>query len=135
MGRCLTYQPCQLLILGLVAALAFSIWTLWLGVNSDKDNIHPLLNQLIPAGHCACRSATIFSCDSCLQCSASTLPPSPSPPHITFDPNEYSYNETQCHSFFPGLFEDPTRAQTFWQAKNGIRRADLDNVQMMNGMV
>ncbi|GFF43601.1 DUF821 domain protein [Aspergillus udagawae] len=135
MGRCLSYHPSLLLILSLVAALAISIWTLWLGVNSDKDNIHPLLNQLIPAGHCACQSATVFECDSCLQCSASTLPQSPSPPHITFDPNEYSYNETQCHSFFPGLFEDPTRAQTFWQAKNGIRRADLDNVQIMNGMV
>ncbi|GFF44474.1 O-glucosyltransferase rumi [Aspergillus udagawae] len=135
MGRCLSYHPCQVLILGLVAVLAISIWTLWLGVNSDKDNIHPLLNQLIPAGHCACQSATVFKCDSCLQCSASTLPQNHSPPHIIFDPNEYSYNETQCQSFFPGLFEDPTRAQTFWQAKNGIRRADLDNVQMTNGMV
>jgi hypothetical protein len=33
-----------------------------------------ILNQLIPAGHCACQSATIFKCDTCLQCSASKKP-------------------------------------------------------------
>ncbi|KAF5858943.1 hypothetical protein ETB97_003546 [Aspergillus alliaceus] len=141
MGRATNRYVCQLVILILLASFGIAIWSLWLGVNSDKDNIHPLLNQLIPAGHCACEASTIFKCDSCLRCSSqlpsndSALPSASEPTsYSAFDPEEYSYNQIQCRSFLPGLFEDPTRAQTFWNSKRGITRADLDNIKLVDGM-
>ncbi|RAH54579.1 endoplasmic reticulum-resident kdel protein [Aspergillus piperis CBS 112811] len=114
---------------------AFHIITL-----ADKDNIHPLLNQLIPAGHCACHTAAIFEYNSCLQypaqlpfhdiASSSSAPPT----QTFFDPLEYSYNKTQCTTLFPGLFEDSIRAQSFWTARHGIKRADINNIKMVDGM-
>ncbi|KAE8391602.1 glycosyl transferase family 90-domain-containing protein [Aspergillus alliaceus] len=140
MGRATSTYTWRLAVLGLAAALGIMIWSLWLGVNSDKDNIHPILNQLIPAGHCACEASTIFKCDSCLQCSSqllsndSALPPASDSISNVFDSEEYSYSQTQCRSFLPGYFEDLTRAQLFWNSKHGITRADLDNIKMVNGM-
>lgn len=149
MGRVPTKRyACQISLCVSAAALGLVIWALWLGVNSDKDNIHPLLNQLIPAGHCVCQSSTTFQCDSCLQCPAPVLSSSPSPGRssggglaspsshntTTFNADNHSLNETECQFLFPGLFEDPTRAQEFWRAKGGIRRADLDDIKMVNSM-
>ncbi|KAB8262073.1 endoplasmic reticulum-resident kdel protein [Aspergillus pseudonomiae] len=139
MGRLMRPTAIQIVILALAAVLGVSIWSLWLGVNSDRDNIHPLLNHLIPAGHCACQTSTIFKCGNCLQCpvqpfhdttSSSFAPPARS----AFDPSEYSYNDTQCTNLFPGLFEDPLRAQLFWTARHGISRADVENIKMVDGM-
>ncbi|PYH69369.1 DUF821 domain protein [Aspergillus vadensis CBS 113365] len=140
MGRRMKFSAFHIVILALAAVLGISIWSLWLGVNSDRDNIHPLLNQLIPAGHCACHTAAIFECDSCLRCPAQlpfhdTVSSSSAPPTQTFfDPLEYSYNETQCTTLFPGLFDDPIRAQSFWTARHGIKRTDIDNIKMVDGM-
>ena len=139
MGRLMRPNTLQLVVFGLTAVLGLSIWSLWLGVNSDRDNIHPLLNQLIPAGHCACQTSTIFKCDSCLQC-PDQLPfhdPLPEPlPQPLFNPEEHSYNETNCATLFPGLFEDPIRAHSFWKARarRGITRADIDNIEIRDGM-
>ncbi|KAJ1710184.1 endoplasmic reticulum-resident kdel protein [Aspergillus flavus] len=139
MGPRMKLNTLHIVILALAAVLGISIWSLWLGVNSDRDNIHPLLNHLIPAGHCACQTSTIFKCDNCLQCPAQ-LPShdtvtSSTPPTRTFlDPLEYSYNETHCTTLFPGLFEDPIRAQSFWIARHGIKRVDIDNIKMVDGM-
>ncbi|KAE8140891.1 glycosyl transferase family 90-domain-containing protein [Aspergillus pseudotamarii] len=139
MGRRMKLNAFHIVVLALAAVLGISIWSLWLGVNSDKDNIHPLLNHLIPAGHCACQTSTIFKCDNCLQCPAQlpfhdTVSSSAPPTRAFLDPLEYSYNETHCNTLFPGLFEDPIRAQSFWTARHGIRRVDIDNIKMVDGM-
>ncbi|KAE8383255.1 glycosyl transferase family 90-domain-containing protein [Aspergillus bertholletiae] len=49
-----------------------------------------------------------------------------------YEINPLSYNH--CVAIFPGLFEDPIRAQSFWTARHGISRADIDNINMVDGM-
>lgn len=105
---------------------------LWMGVNSDKDNIHPILNQLIPAGHCSCQSATIFKCDSCLDDQATEYLKADF--RQSFDNTNQGLNDTQCWYLFPGLFEDILRARKFWSTHNGIQRHDMDGIQLFDGM-
>ncbi|KAJ6178269.1 glycosyl transferase family 90-domain-containing protein [Penicillium mononematosum] len=120
------------------ALFVFAVWAIWLGVNSDKDNIHPLLNQLIPAGHCACQTSTVFQCDHCLQCSAPIplLSSAASTPIDDYSLNakNLALNASQCQAFLPGLFQDPYRAQDYWTDRGGIRLVDLDNIKMVDSM-
>ncbi|KAB8224242.1 glycosyl transferase family 90-domain-containing protein [Aspergillus novoparasiticus] len=117
--------------------LGLFIWSLWFGVNSDRDNVPSLINHLIPAGHCACQTALSFECGSCLRC-ASGLSEDPIPQPRTYNPvydaHNLSLNATQCQIFFPGLFEDVHRAQAFWSAKHGISMHDLNGIHLMDGM-
>lgn len=132
MGCLIRTCKCQRALGYLIAALGLIIWSLWLGVNSDKDNIHPILNHLIPAGHCACESATIFKCESCLQGPVQSYLRSSS--GGTFNSDYLGLNETECQSIFPGLFQDLLRAKSFWLAQYGIRRDNLDSIQVVDGM-
>jgi len=123
-------------------AVAVSIFILWFGVNSDRQYIHPLLTQLIPAGHCACASSTTFECASCLSCASSSKvepsPPSSSSPPWTFqygrDDRNEGLDKTQCLAAFPGLFEDVNRAAAFWEARGGISTEDLDAIELKSAM-
>ena len=107
-------------------------------MNSVKDDIHPLLTQLIPAGHCACESSTIFECPSCLAYPHDNLlEPDPSM-HWEYaferdDKNE-GLAEYQCNSAFAGLFEDVNRAVKFWMRKGNITQQTLDEVKLVNSM-
>ncbi|KAJ5182494.1 hypothetical protein N7492_000110 [Penicillium capsulatum] len=66
--------------LGVIACLSGSvIVALWYGMNSDRDYIHPILTQLIPAGHCACQTSTTFECSTCLSGLDAGLKQSPAP--------------------------------------------------------
>ncbi|KAF9891508.1 hypothetical protein FE257_003975 [Aspergillus nanangensis] len=125
--------------------LLSSILAIWYGVNSDRDYIHPLLTQLIPAGHCACESSTTFQCSSCLTCTSSSTPqpllqhhPSSTPPPWTFAPARDARNEgltsDQCTTSFPGLFEDIARASTYWATQGRLSSAELDAIPLAHGM-
>ncbi|KAL5361235.1 glycosyl transferase family 90-domain-containing protein [Aspergillus floccosus] len=138
MARLPRLGTCMVLVFVSTAIFAVMIWTIWLGVNSDKDNIHPLLNQLIPAGNCACQTSTVFQCDSCLQCSDSA-PLLPSYPPTLIDHHSLStenraLNESQCQAFLPGLFQDPHRARDHWKSRGGIHRFHLDKINMVDSM-
>ena len=124
--------------LGFLLFFATIIWIFWYGVNSENDDIRPLLTQLIPGGHCACESSTIFECSSCLNY----------PQNSILDPNlsahwEYMFErdgmneglvENQCNAAFPGLFEDVNRAVKFWLLKGNITQQTLDEVQLVDSM-
>ncbi|KAK2750140.1 hypothetical protein FQN57_004636 [Myotisia sp. PD_48] len=119
----------------IIAVLAICIFLIWYGMNSDKDNIPPVLTQLIPAGHCTCATSTSFNCSSCLE-SISQVKPETSLSTWTFqsdrDKNNISLNRRQCGVSFPGLFEDINRATGFWE--KGVSAADISKIQLQNGM-
>ncbi|KAL4784918.1 putative endoplasmic reticulum-resident kdel protein [Aspergillus varians] len=113
---------------------------LWYSVNSDRDDLHPLLTQIIPAGHCACQTATVFECSTCLTCSHQG-PSSPTPsPAETWefeykrDGKNAGLSRGQCNAAFPGLFEDVIRAGTYWRTQGGLSSADLDAIPLKQGM-
>lgn len=120
---------------GLLSTLA--ILAIWYGVNSDRDYIHPLLTQLIPAGHCACQTSTTFQCASCLSCA---LPPpvSSASPKWEFDAarhaNDEALDRRQCQAAFPGLFEDTVRAVAYWQSHGALSAEVLDLIRLEWGM-
>ncbi|KAL4740579.1 glycosyl transferase family 90-domain-containing protein [Aspergillus similis] len=114
---------------------------LWYTVNSDRNYIHPILSQLIPAGHCACETAAVFECSTCLTCSHQD-------PILQIDENEtelweFEYtrdaldvglSRSQCAASFPGLFEDVSRAGTYWRTHGGLSPDELDVVPINQGM-
>ncbi|EEP81143.1 predicted protein [Uncinocarpus reesii 1704] len=127
----------------LIAILGISIFALWFGMNSDRDNVHPILTQLIPAGHCACTTATIFNCTSCVDLAFKFKPTiSPAPPLATpawafrygQDDHNTALNTGQCQTAFPGLYEDVDRAVRFWISRGGILKKSLNTVKLQNGM-
>lgn len=127
-------------LLCLIACLSsIVILVIWYGVNTDRDYIHPVLTQLIPAGHCACQTSTTFQCSSCLSCPETTLPlRSNSSPSWKFEYPRDSRNEaldqTQCRTAFPGLFEDVARGETHWLSLGGLETQDLDAISIEPGM-
>lgn len=125
-------------------AVGVLVFTLWFGVNTDRQYVHPLLSQLIPAGHCTCASSTTFECASCLSCASnSKVEASPSSSSSSSPPWSFQYgrddrNEAldkgQCLAAFPGLFEDVSRAAAFWEPRGGITAEDLDAIELKNAM-
>ncbi|KAJ5908624.1 hypothetical protein N7495_001306 [Penicillium taxi] len=124
-----------LFIIGCI--LCTAIFGLWLGVNSDRDYIHPLLTQLIPAGHSACKSSTTFQCSTCLSCpDAGLQQPIPTSWRYEYprDAPDETLDHMQCRAAFPGLFEDTARGQTYWNLKGKITTEELDNIKIEPGM-
>lgn len=127
-------------LLCLIACLSCSlIIVIWYGMNSDRDYIHPILTQLIPAGHCACQTSTTFECSTCLSCPESTLQQPTGVSNWSWDYPRDASNEaleqSQCKSAFPGLFEDVSRAQRYWTSQGRIATEDLDAIRLEPGMV
>ncbi|KAL4874284.1 glycosyl transferase family 90-domain-containing protein [Aspergillus karnatakaensis] len=129
-------------IIGILLTLTITTFTagllLWYTMNSDRSYIHPLLTQLIPAGHATCESATIFECSSCLSC-PTKISLSPSHPTWEFDYARDGHNaglsREQCTAAFPGLFEDISRATAYWRDReNDIETLDLDTIPLNPGM-
>lgn len=120
------------------------VLVIWYGMNTDREYIHPLLNQLIPAGHCACQSATIFECSSCMSCVQSggllqqQQPPASSSNwrfRYEIDAGNEALDRNQCKTGFPGLFEDVDRAVKYWQLRGApLNSADLDDIYLEYGM-
>ncbi|KAF3482776.1 uncharacterized protein GIQ15_02100 [Arthroderma uncinatum] len=108
-------------------------------MNSDKDNVPPLLTQLIPAGHCTCQTSTTFNCSHSLA-SINSEPSSPAAPSSRWrfeydrDKINVSLSPSQCKAAFPGLFEDSNRAAAFWGSQGGVSMKHLDNIKLNNGM-
>ncbi|KAJ5641949.1 hypothetical protein N7490_005949 [Penicillium lividum] len=127
-------------LLCVIACLLCSlVLTIWYGMNSDRDYIHPILTQLIPAGHCACQTSTTFECSTCLSCPAPGLQ-QPTSPSLSWEwdyprdsPNE-AFDETQCQAAFPGLFEDVARGVRYWRAHGHLATEDLDEIHLQHGM-
>lgn len=128
--------------LSLLCILAFLscsvIVTIWYGMNSDREYIHPILTQLIPAGHCACQTSTTFECSTCIASADVGLQQSPAPAwkfeYPRDAPNE-ALNQAQCQAAFPGLFEDVARGGKYWRAHGGgLVKGDLDSVKIEQGM-
>lgn len=117
---------------------ALIILTFWYGMNSDRDNIPPVLTQLIPAGHATCQSDTIFECSSCLEQTITANNTSPDPSTWTFTYPDDAQNEglstSQCESAFPGLFEDINQAVFHWKTVGNITKSTLDLIPLQNGM-
>ncbi|KAL4955398.1 hypothetical protein BDW69DRAFT_160782 [Aspergillus filifer] len=136
---------------------------LWYTINSDRGYLHPFLTQVIPAGHCACETAAVFECSTCLTCSHQdlTLAVSPASNKSNTDEKtnidtetepepetkiwEFEYardgqnaglDRNQCAASFPGLFEDISRAAGYWrdQQQGGISIEDLDSITLNPGM-
>lgn len=114
------------------------VYLVWFGMNSDRDNVHPLLTQLIPAGHCTCQTSTSFQCSNCLSCL--TLDPSENASSSTRtydhhrDAHNLSLSKDQCNAFFPGLYEDIHRGVEYWTKRTGITNRDLNTTPLKNGM-
>lgn len=127
-------------LLSLVFTLSLAAITLlWYGMNSDRDYIHPLLTQLIPAGHCACQSSTTFQCSSCLSCSQTNLLQQFTPSsnwrfQYERDAGDQGLDREQCKTAFPGLFEDVFRAMNYWRYYGSLATDDLDRIYLDNGM-
>ncbi|WPG98419.1 Hypothetical protein R9X50_00120900 [Acrodontium crateriforme] len=134
-GRCKRV----LLLIGILLPAMF-VWSLWYAINSDRDDVHSLLSQLIPAGHCACKTSTIFECTSCFH-------PAPDPEinATAFDAKSWRFDlkqdgrnlglgEEQCDSAFPGLYEDVNLAEKHWLNTGRITRKMLDDVELVDGM-
>lgn len=126
-------------LMGLFSVIGIVL--IWYGVNSDREYIHPLLTQLIPAGHCACLTSTTFQCASCLKCAPKKpLPPTalPAVSAWKFEAGRDSGNEglsrAQCMAAFPGLFEDILRAGTFWRTHGGLDVEHLEYIPLKHGM-
>jgi hypothetical protein len=130
-------RTCRYLSLLSLAIPVVILWTMWYAMNSDKDDVSPILTQLIPAGHCTCQTATIFECSSCLE-------PHMSDVNATADDDwEFQYgrddrnaglSQAQCTASFPGLFEDVERATKYWGGKGHISTTALDKVELVKGM-
>ncbi|KAJ5191895.1 uncharacterized protein N7498_010880 [Penicillium cinerascens] len=125
-------------LLCIIACLSCSvILAIWYGMNSDRDYIHPILTQLIPAGHCACQTSTTFQCSTCLSCPDAGVEITSSP-RWNFDYSRDARNEAldhrQCDAAFPGLFEDVVRGQKYWRSLNGLVTEDLDAIHLQPGM-
>ncbi|KAL1958399.1 hypothetical protein VTO42DRAFT_4500 [Malbranchea cinnamomea] len=134
-------RVCSIILSTLLAVLGVSVFALWFGMNSDQDNVHPLLTQLIPAGHCSCQSSTIFNCSSSddpIYGCPITIAPSPAPPEWEYDYVRDHANwglfPQQCHSAFPGLFEDVDRAARYWEERQGLSTGVLDAIPLRPGM-
>lgn len=123
-----------------IATLSFSfILAIWYGVNSDRDYIHPVITQLIPAGHCACQTSTTFECSSCLSCSEGRLIKQLTPSNswrfqYERDARNEGLDRAQCNTAFPGLFEDPFRASKYWESHGRLAMEDLDAIRLEYGM-
>ncbi|KKZ65208.1 hypothetical protein EMCG_08915 [[Emmonsia] crescens] len=133
-------QKCytRAVLLLLVVLLGAFVFTMWFGMNSDKDNIYPIVTQLIPAGHCTCEHSTTFNCTSCLAPFDYPISTTPEPPRWAFQYRRDDRNEglsrSQCQAAFPGLFEDVNRAVQFWKPQGGITRKQLDKIKLQKGM-
>ena len=133
----LSGRTCRYLSLLSLAIPVVILWTMWYAMNSDKDDVSPILTQLIPAGHCTCQTATIFECSSCLE-------PHMSDVNTTADDDwKFQYgrddrnaglSQAQCAASFPGLFEDVERATKYWGGKGHITTTALDKVELVKGM-
>ncbi|KAJ5851424.1 uncharacterized protein N7529_010809 [Penicillium soppii] len=125
-------------LLCIIAALCFSvIFIIWYGMNSDRDYIHPILTQLIPAGHCACESSTTFQCSTCLTCPEPVLQEGASPAwsyEYARDGRNEALGQSQCQAAFPGLFEDIARGGKFWSTHGGLSTVELDAITIEQGM-
>ncbi|KAJ5626622.1 hypothetical protein N7528_004049 [Penicillium herquei] len=129
-----------LALLCVLAGLSCSvILIIWYGMNSDRDYIHPVLTQLLPAGHCACQTSTTFECSTCLACPEATLQKPSSLSNWQWDYPRDASNEalqqSQCRVAFPGLFEDVVRAERHWLGQGRIAMEDLDEIHLEEGMV
>ena len=126
-------------ILWTIAIFTFGslVYTIWFGMNSDHDNVHPLLTQIIPAGHCTCQSAVSFQCSECLACVNSTDSSDQSSEwefQYGRDDRNLSLNQQQCQASFPGLFQEIHRGLNYWKAHGGVSAEDLDDTPLENGM-
>ena len=128
---------CTILTFGCIIFVGLVVWTFWYGMNSDRDDIHPLLTQLIPAGHCACQTSTVFQCSSCLEPQNATIP---GPPKSTWkfqygrdDKNE-GLSQGQCDVAFPGLYEDINLGKRYWGDAGNITASEIDKIKLVNGM-
>ncbi|KAJ5775113.1 uncharacterized protein N7511_000124 [Penicillium nucicola] len=126
-------------LLSIIAIFGFGvIFVLWYGMSSDRNYIHPILTQLIPAGHCACQTSTTFQCSTCLTCPETGLLHDDRHPRWKFDYARDGRNEAldqmQCRAAFPGLFEDIARGGNFWSSHGGLSIAELDSIPVEQGM-
>ncbi|KAL3477674.1 glycosyl transferase family 90-domain-containing protein [Aspergillus californicus] len=128
-------------LLAVLCFLAISSFTggliLWYAVNSDGDYSHPVLNHIIPAGHCACETAAVFECSTCLTCPHDLSLPSPAKKwefDYARDGLNVGLSREQCGVAFPGLFEDVARAGAYWRTQGGLSTAELDAIPLNPGM-
>ncbi|KLJ10407.1 hypothetical protein EMPG_14221 [Blastomyces silverae] len=121
-----------------VALFGAFVFTMWFGMNSNKDNIHPIITQLIPAGHCTCEHSTTFNCTSCLTPFDYPIRMGLEPPQWAFQYGRDDRNEglsrSQCTAAFPGLFEDINRAVQYWKPRGGITRKQVNGINLRKGM-
>ena len=125
-------------LLCVITAFSFSaIIVIWFGMNSDREYIHPVLTQLIPAGHCACESSTTFQCSTCLTCPEPGLQADTTRTwsfEYTRDGRNEALSNSQCKSAFPGLFEDVARGVKFWSSHDRLSSVELDAIPIQHGM-
>ena len=137
-ARFCSQQPVLVAIFAAICGVV--IYVMWFGMNSDRDNVHPLITRLIPAGHCTCQTSASFQCSDCFSCLASQNSSSSDPIHSAWtyeygrDSRNLGLNEEQCHIAFPGLFEDIHRALGYWKNRGGVTYKDLDKTRLRNGM-
>lgn len=127
------------------------VFIMWFGMNSDHDNVHPIITQIMPAGHCNCQTSTTFQCADCLTCLASSSPgPGPVEKDLDFqnrqqaalswkfeygrDHRNLGLDRGQCQTAFPGLAQDVIRGADYWRSQGGITKEDLDAVSLEPGM-
>lgn len=137
-GACLAGRYGRILGLLSFCFPAVLIYTFWYAINSDKDDVSPWLTQITPAGHCACQTATIFECSSCLEPAPAIVGNLSKADHWEFkygrDDRNLALTDNQCWAAFPGLFEDIKRGMRYWEANGGITAQALDAVDLVNGM-
>ncbi|CAL5871442.1 uncharacterized protein PFLUO_LOCUS5692 [Penicillium psychrofluorescens] len=129
-----------LLLLCAITTLSCSIiLAIWYGMNTDREYIHPMLTQLIPAGHCACQTSTTFECSTCLSCSDTGLRDQSSPAPVwrfdyRLDGRNQALDQMQCQAAFPGLFEDVARGEQYWRSHGALSTEELDTIPIKEGM-
>ena len=129
------------------------VFMIWFAMSSDRDNVHPILTRLVPAGPCTCQTSTAFQCWDCLSCidirknqsSHYSLGGEDNNTNNSNDDNwiykygrddrKLSLTKDQCDSSFPGLFQDVRRGVEYWRKRGGVTMEDIDASPFKNGMV
>ncbi|KAF2643144.1 hypothetical protein P280DRAFT_488270 [Massarina eburnea CBS 473.64] len=143
--RCGLSDCLTLFSISSIGIVFFLIFSILYGTRTENPHLPSLVKEVLPAGRCLCTYSTVFKCDTCLDCADR-------PPifanatdagdeawvfNYRRDAHDYSLDEGQCTTAFPGLFEDVSRAKK-WRRGSGkgkIVERELEGFELTKGMV
>ena len=143
--RCGGSDCLALLFITTVALFFILVCSILYGTRTENPSLPPLVKEVLPAGRCLCASSTTFQCGTCLDCAehpailGNTTEGVDEGETWVFDHrrdgNNYSLDDDQCQTAFPGLFEDIQLAKSYRKQKGKITEQELSSFELTKGMV